>query len=239
MDTLAITSITNFILAGEMFFLAGLTIQSPKTRFSAAWFWGGAMFALATSALLGGIDHGFVEPAGLSRYALQRSNWIVVGAATFGMLLATAQQFFPGAWLRPTVVVGLVQFTTYATAVLLIGDFRLVILNYAPVMLLLLGLSLRGIGNGVGSWHMVVGIVLLLAASMVQALGIDVLTPLDRSGLYHVISMAGMVFLYSGGRRLDGRGRDKDVPVRPEPPANVPPRRSTSRATRPGRVGAR
>ena len=68
MGTLAITSITNFILASELFFLAGLMVKTPKARFSAAWFWSGAMFGLASSALIGGIDHGFVEPAGLSRY---------------------------------------------------------------------------------------------------------------------------------------------------------------------------
>ena len=67
MDTLAVTSITNFILASEIFFLAGLQLAAPKARFSAAWFWGGAMFALGTSALLGGIDHGFIEAAGRSR----------------------------------------------------------------------------------------------------------------------------------------------------------------------------
>ncbi len=35
MNALAITSITNFILAGEVLFLAGMLVQRPKTRFSA------------------------------------------------------------------------------------------------------------------------------------------------------------------------------------------------------------
>ena len=39
MNALAITSITNFVLASEVFFLAGLSAQKPKARFSAAWFW--------------------------------------------------------------------------------------------------------------------------------------------------------------------------------------------------------
>ena len=143
MDTLAVTSVTNFILASEMFFLAGMMIRTPKGRFSAAWFWGGALFALASSALIGGIDHGFVEPAGLSRYVIQRPNWIVVGLATFCVLLAAGRQFL------------------------------------AP--------RLRGP---------------VLAIGAVQALGVDVWRPLDRNGLYHVISVVGVVFMYWGWQRL-------------------------------------
>ena len=202
MGSLAITSITNFILASELFFLAGLMVKTPKARFSAAWFWGGAMFALASSALIGGIDHGFVEPVGLSRYLIQRPNWIVVGAATFCMLLATARQFFPPRWQRPALVLATAQFAVYAIAVLLVGDFRIVIVNYVPVMLLLLLLSVRGLKHGTGSWQMVVGILVLLAASAVQALDVNLFTPLDQNGLYHAISIVGVVFMYWGGQRL-------------------------------------
>jgi len=202
MGTLAITSITNFILASELFFLAGLMVKTPKARFSAAWFWGGAMFALATSALLGGIDHGFIEPADLSRYVIQRPNWIVVGVATFCMLLATARQFFPSSWQRPALIFGTIQLILYAVAVLLVEDFRIVIVNYAPVMLLLLVASIIGLRRGTGSWQMVVGILVLLAASAVQALGVDVFSPLERDGLYHVISIVGVLFMYWGGQRL-------------------------------------
>ena len=124
MGTLAITSITNFILASELFFLAGLMVKTPKARFSAAWFWGGALFALASSALIAFIDHGFVEPAGLSRYFIQRPNWIVVGAATSCMLLATARQSFPPPWQRPALILGTIQLIVYAIAVLLVSDFR-------------------------------------------------------------------------------------------------------------------
>ncbi|MCJ7709523.1 MAG: hypothetical protein MUQ32_01705 [Chloroflexi bacterium] len=189
-------------MASEIFFLAGLMVKTPKARFSAAWFWGGAMFALASSALIGGIDHGFVEPAGLSRYFIQRPNWIVAGVATFCMLLATARQFFPPRWQRTALILGAIQLIVYVIAVLLIGDFRLVILNYAPVLLLLLLMSVLGLKHGAGSWQMVVGILVLLAASAVQVLGVDMFNPLDRNGLYHAISMVGVLFMYWGGQRL-------------------------------------
>ncbi|MBP1705614.1 MAG: putative hydrolase [Chloroflexi bacterium] len=202
LGTLAITSITNFVLAGELFFLAGLMVRTPKARFSAAWFWAGAMFALACSALIGGIDHGFVEPAGMPRYLVQRPNWIVVGVATFCMLLATARQFLAPRWQQPVLVLAAVQLAAYALGVLLVDDFRLVIVNYVPVMLFLLLMSVLGLRNGTGSWQMVAGILVLLTASAVQALDVDVLTPLDQNGLYHLISMVGVLFMYWGGQRL-------------------------------------
>ncbi len=202
MDTLAITSITNFVLAGELFFLAGLMARSPMARFSAAWFWAGAMVALATSALLGGIDHGFVEPAGLSRYWIQRPNWLVMGLVTFCTLMATARQFLPPRWQMPVLVLGVVQLAVYAVLILLLEDFRIVIVNYVPVVLFLLALSIRGLRDGTGSWPMIVGIVTLLIASAVQAVGVDIAGPLSPDGLYHLIAIAGVPFLYLGGQRL-------------------------------------
>ena len=94
MNALAITSITNFILAGEVLFLAGMLVRMPKIQYSAAWFWAGAMTLLGVAALIGGIDHGFFEQSGLPRYFIQRSNWIVLGAMTFCILMTTARQFF-------------------------------------------------------------------------------------------------------------------------------------------------
>ena len=202
MDTLAITSITNFLLASELFFLAGLMVRTPMARFSAAWLWAGAMIALATSALIGGIDHGFVEPAGVSRYWIQRPNWIVVGLVTLCMLLAMSRQFLAPRWHLPVLALGTMQLVAYTMLVLQIEDFRIVIANYLPVILTLLLLSIRGTRHGRGSWQMVAGILLLLGASIVQIVRVDVFSPVSADGLYHLISMAGVVFMYLGGQRL-------------------------------------
>ena len=99
-------------------------------------------------------------------------------------------------------ILGTIQLIVYVIAVLLIGDFRIVIVNYLPVMLLLLLLSVLRLRHGTGSWQMVVGILVLLAASAVQVLGVDLFNPLDRNGLYHTISMVGVLFMYWGGQRL-------------------------------------
>jgi hypothetical protein len=90
----------------------------------------------------------------------------------------------------------------YAVVILFAGSFLVVAVNYAPVVVLLLVLSARGLRDGTGSWQLVVGVVVLLVATVVQVTGFDRLSPLDHDGLYHLIAMAGAPFLYWGGQRL-------------------------------------
>jgi hypothetical protein len=70
-------------------------------------------------------------------------------------------------------------------------------------MVLLLVMNLIGLKNGTGSWVMIAGILILFAASAIQELGVDVFSPLDRNGLYHLISMAGVVLVFLGGAFQD------------------------------------
>jgi hypothetical protein len=176
--------------------------KTPKVRFSAAWYFSGVLLLLGVAALLGGIDHGFFEPANMPRYLIQRSDWIVLGGVTFCLLMTTAKQFFTPAVQRIVFFAAVVQFAAYTAAVLLVDSFLVVILNYAPVMLLLLIMSFSGLRSGRGSAQMVAGILILFAASGIQAAGVDVFSPLDRNGLYHLLSMVGVAFLYFGGVRL-------------------------------------
>lgn len=160
------------------------------------------MALLGIAGLLGGIDHGFVEPAGLSRVAIQRGNWIVLGAMTLFIFLTTASQFFDGRTSRVLATVGIVQFLVYLAVINFSQSYNVVIFNYVPVMLWFLVMNLLGLRQGLGSWQMIAGSLTLFVASAVQALGIDNFTPLDHNGLYHVISMPGVFLLYLGGRKL-------------------------------------
>ena len=205
MTVLAVTSITNILLASVVFFLAGRMSRTPKERFSAAWYFTGVLLLLGVAALTGAVDHGFFEPAGLPRYLIQRVDWIVLGGVTFCLLITTAKQFFALRAQRILLIVGVVQFVTDTAAVLLVDSFLDVILNYAPVMLLFLAMNIVGLRNGTGSMQMITGILILSAASAIQALGWDRLTPLDHNGVYHVVSILGVVFLYLGGASLEAK----------------------------------
>jgi hypothetical protein len=202
MTAQAITSISDFLFAAEAFFLAGRMSGTPKVRFGAAWYFSVVLLLLGAAALLGGIDHGFFEPANMPRYLIQRSDWIVLGGVTFCLLMTTAKQFFPPRVQRVVLFAALVQFAANTAAVLLVDSFLVVIVNYAPVMLLLLVMSFTGLRNGRGSPQMVAGILILFTASGIQAAGVDVFSPLDRNGLYHLLSMVGVAFLYLGGMQF-------------------------------------
>jgi hypothetical protein len=202
MTVLAVTAITDFLLASEAFFLAGRLSSKPKDRFTAAWYISGVLLLLGVAALLGGIDHGFFQAANLPRYAIQRSDWIVMGGVTFCLLMTTARQFFPPAAQRIALIVAVVQFVIDTAAVLWIESFLSVVLNYAPVMLLLLVMSFAGLRNGKGSPHMIAGILILFTASGILAARLDLFSPLDHNGLYHLLSMIGTGFLYAGGAHL-------------------------------------
>ena len=203
MSPLAVSALTDFLLACEVLFFAGRLVQLPKQRFSAAWYWSAAMTLLGLASLIGGIDHGFIEMQGLERFPIQRADWLVAGAMTGCVLMTATTQFIPSRLHRLALGLTLLQFGLYALAVFLIDNFFVVIVNYAPVMLLLLALSMRGLGSGRGSLSMIAGIAIQFGASGVQASGVDAFTPLDHNGLYHLISMVGVVFLFHGGRHLD------------------------------------
>jgi len=49
---------------------------------------------------------------------------------------------------------------------------------------------------------MIAGIIILFVAAAIQASGFDQFTPLDHNGVYHIVSMVGVFFLYLGGRSL-------------------------------------
>jgi hypothetical protein len=159
---------------------------------------------LSTSALIGGIDHGFVEVFGQipARKIIEHTNWLLLGLLTFFAFLTIAQQFLAPPWRRSAFIAAWVQLVTYASLVLFVDKFLLVIVNYAPVMLLLLLFSLRGLKQGTGSWPMIFGVLTAFFASGIQAAGVDIFSPFDRNSLYHFAMMVAVVFFYRGGLRL-------------------------------------
>jgi len=202
MSTLAITSVTNFLLAGEVLFLAGRLVQAAQKRYSASWYWAGMLLLLGLASLAGGIDHGFFEPAHQPRYWIQRLTWVLLAGMTFCLLQSTAKQFFTPRWQRIVLRLGVAQSAAVTAVMLLVDNFLVVIVNYAPVMLVLLVVNTLGLRDGTGSRNITTGLLVMAAASAVQQFGPDAFSPLDHNGLYHLMAMAGVIFLYRGGREL-------------------------------------
>lgn len=199
-----VTAITNFLAAGEAFLAAGFLLGRAPLSASAATCWAFATLFLAAGLLAGGLDHGFFEPKGdtRGRMIMQKITWFFVGVTTFFTLLTALYQFAPVGWRLPFIVVGLVQLIIFFFLALRIDNFLVVIINYAPVLIILLILNIVGLSSGSGSWFFIVGILISIAASGVQALGVDRFAPLDRNGLYHIVMMVAIVFLFLGGLGL-------------------------------------
>jgi len=200
------TAITNFIWAGEALAAGGYLLASAGLVSSAAGWWALAMLSMGISSLVGGISHGFYEPEGRTpaRRAMDKAKDLSACVVAFFVLLATAKQFFGPRAQLIVLLIALVQLGAFAATVILLDNFLVVIIDYAPAVLLLLVLSILGLHEGTGSWQMIAGLALSVAASLIQALGVDRFSPLDRNGLYHVVLMAATVFLFLGGLRLSG-----------------------------------
>jgi hypothetical protein len=204
MKALEVTAMTCFLAAGEAFLAAGFLLGRTPLSASASSFWGLTMLFLAAGLLIAGLDHGFFEPRGdtRGRMAMQKATWICTGVTTFFTLLTALFQFAPAEWRLPLMLLGLAQLLVFSFFAIRIHNYLVVIINYAPILLILLILNLVGLPSGSGSWFFIIGILVFIAASVFQALGVDTFSPLDRNGLYHVVIMVALVFFFAGGLGL-------------------------------------
>jgi len=203
---LSVTAITNFLWAAEAFLAAGFLLGRVRSLSTAAGFWALALLSMGIGALVGGIDHGFFEARGntLARRILDKGKNAAGVVIAFFALLSVGRQFF-GAGAEPVfLAVGLALLAASLLAVLLLDSFLVVILGYAPALILFLVMSLIGLRAGTGSWQIIAGLLVSAAASLIQALGVDTFSPLDRNGLYHVVLMPATVLLTLGGLLLKG-----------------------------------
>jgi len=203
---LTVTAITNFLWAAEAFLAAGFMLGRVRSLSTAAGFWALAMLFMGIGALSGGIDHGFFEPRGNSpaRRVFEKAASIATGILAFFTLLTAGWQFFAAGASPAFIAAGLLLFAAYLVATFLLDGFLVAILGYAPAMILFLVMSILGLRAGTGSWQIIAGLLVSAGASVVQAIGVDRFSPLDRNGLYHVLLMAATVLLTLGGLLLKG-----------------------------------
>ena len=163
MKPVELTAITNFILAAEVYFLAGRYFEVQKQIDSPAWWWNIVIFMLGTTALIGGVDHGFFEISGHpSRNLITKLNWSILGLLTFAIVMTVARQYSDGNMQKIIMVVGLVQLMVYLTFVFRSYPFLIVIINNLPIMLVLLIINIIGLLNGKGSVEIVIGVIVLI-----------------------------------------------------------------------------
>jgi hypothetical protein len=193
-----VTAITNFVAAGEAFWGAGFLLARTPNLGSAQGLWAAAMLTFAIGFLVGGIDHGFFEPKGntTGRLIVQKVCWFFGGATIYLITLSTLFQYTDGSLRTILIFVGSAQLVTFFILAIRIHHFLLVMINYIPVLLILLILNLMGLSSGSGSLYMIFGIVACMLAAIFEGIGIDVFTPVDRHGVYHLVMMAAIALFF-------------------------------------------
>lgn len=206
MTELALSALTNAILAGFIAFLAGLSFRSDQDRTSAAGLFAFYLLLAALANLLGTIHHGFVEGTGPpADIPLRSVTRIVMAIGLLVFLMSMARQFMPPLGLRISLVVGLIGLALSSWIVSTQDNLLVLVAADLVVMLLALGLHLRGLRDGSGSWAMCVAIALTLAASMLIPFGAKGVAGLGLYGTFHVVLMPAFLFYYLGGRALKRR----------------------------------
>jgi hypothetical protein len=203
------TLITDYLLAGLVFFF-GLRLLAcwRRTRQQSVYWWAVGFHASAAAALAGGTYHGFLPHLmGLPAFLLWKFTVFAVGLAALflfsGAVLATLSGT-PRRWL---LILAGAKFLLYSAVMTFHDDFRFVIYDYAPA---LLGIFLLAIHASLARrerfapW-LIGGVIVSFAAAGIQASGLALHEHFNHNDLYHVIQMGAFWMLYRGGLLLRDR----------------------------------
>ena len=210
MTDLALSALTDVILACELYFLAGLAFRIDVERGSPAFIWAVYLTLTGTATMLGAVDHGFFEPIDHpANLSLKFATRAAIALGTFAMLMATARQFMPAFWERVFTAAGLALLAATLWVLSRSDDLLILVAGNAVTMLLMLGLHIHGLRSGRGSAVMCLGAVMTIGASLLVVTGGDGVAGLGLYGTLHVALMPAVLVLFLGGLRLR-RTRHRD-----------------------------
>jgi hypothetical protein len=212
--------LTDYLLGLECLILAALLVVGARLREQKIWAVG--LVGTGLAALAGGTVHGFgwmLPP--ILEALLWKITVYAIGVASVSFALATVLARVGPKGKRWLVGVLVGQFIVYAIWMVQHGDFKYVIGEYVPAMLLILFLEIHHawIWDSPGSRSVVVGILLSFLAAGVQQSKWDPFPSFNHNDLYHCLQMIAMYYLYRGGLRMDKveheSGRWKTPPSHP------------------------
>ena len=191
------TAITDYILALETLILGILllrgALQTPVKL------WAVAFFVLAIAAIAGGTFHGFIDSLDpLAAHILWKITLIAVGIATFSMLSAAILAFSNQRMIL--FALAAIQFCVYIFFVARGNDFRIVIFDYVPAMILIVILAYTAKAQSAG--YILTAVLLSFVGAGIQSSNIQLHKNFNHNDIYHVIQMIAMYFFYRAGKLL-------------------------------------
>jgi uncharacterized protein DUF6962 len=193
------TAITDYILAAETLFLGILLIRGAVQ--TPVKLWAAAFFVLAIAAIAGGTFHGLIASLDpLAAHILWKVTLVAVGIATFCMLSAAILIFTANPARTILLVAAVLQFCVYAFFIARGNDFKIVIFDYVPAMILIVVLGYAAKAQSAG--FLLGAVVLSFAAAGIQNSSIQLHRNFNHNDLYHVIQMIAMYLFYRAGKLL-------------------------------------
>lgn len=218
LSELALSALTDVILASLQALAAGLLFRPGLRVMSAAGLWAWTMTLIAVVFLVGAIDHGFFEPVGHPLHpTLMSVNRALVAVVSFLMIAVAAVRFLGPQARRVVLALGAIGNAAVVVLVFLSDNFFIVIAGYSTALLLLLVLSIAGLRRGTGSPAMIAGIVITFVASALPLVGYEGIAGLGIYATYHIALMPAVVAFYLAGRALDDDGARPDSAPVPAP----------------------
>jgi uncharacterized protein DUF6962 len=198
------TTFTDYILAGETLVLGILLLKTGAANSAiSVRLWGFAFITTAIGAAAGGTYHGFIESLGKTAPAVWKISVYAIGITAWLMLSASALSALSGTAQKIVLAAALMQLAFYAWWMAGHNDFKYVIYDYAPAMILILILQILSFSQGgAGSVWIIGGLVLSFAGAAVQQSGFSLHRNFNFNDIFHVIQMVAMYFLYRGGNLL-------------------------------------
>lgn len=201
------TVLTDYALAGLALLLAGRLFRSASPLPEARRLWVAAFLSSALGAFLGGTWHAVSPAAVVPRRHLWSATYLVLGLANFAFLAGAARAVLP----RPGRVAAFAllgaRFVVYAVWLLSLRQVRLVVVDFALSLLLLLAFALYCLftkREGAGGW-LLAGTLVSGAGAAVLASGRSPFSGFNHNDCFHVIQMGGTWLFYRAGLRLQDR----------------------------------
>lgn len=194
------TLATDYVLA-VLGLMWGLNLLRRRGR--AARLWGCGFLAMAAGAFFGGTAHGFaawLSPA--QQTLVWKATTYSIGFASFFLLAATGAGALACNASRVLVAIAAVKLAVYLWWMASHDEFRYVIYDYGPSMLIVLGVHLWAWRARAAEWAkwIAAGVVVSFAGAGVQMSGFALHEHFNHNDLYHVIQMAGLWLFWRGAR---------------------------------------
>lgn len=198
------TALTDFIMGilvvGVLIFL---NRQRSSTSYPKLNIWLAAFGFLLFTSFLGAVAHGFAMSPGLNNLLWQPLNLALGLVIAMFVVAACFDMWGLPAFRRvlwPMVAVAVVF---YGITLLIPGTFLTFIAYEALAMLfaLVIYLILAIQKRLIGAWWMVLGVLITIAAAVIQAIGrngVVLFWGLDHNGVFHFVQMFGVLALTAG-----------------------------------------